>query len=78
VLLGIAIRHSLQVYSQGINAMLTALYAALLGIFFTVLSARVIALRGVTPLRWLAFNNYGEKALERSVRAHVPCASIMT
>ena len=57
-------------YSQGINAMVTALYAALLGIFFSVLSARVIALRGVTPLRWLAFNNYGEKALERSVRAH--------
>ena len=69
-LLSLGIRHSLQVYSQGINAMVTALYAALLGIFFSVLSARVIALRGVTPLRWLAFNNYGEKALERSVRAH--------
>ncbi len=50
--------------------MVTALYAAFLGIFFTVLSARVIALRGVSPLRWLAFNNYGELALERSVRAH--------
>ena len=51
--------------------MITALYAALLGMFFIVLSARVIALRGITPLRWLAFNNnYVEKALERSVRAH--------
>ena len=69
-LLCFIIEHSIQVYSQGINAMVTALYAALLGMFFTVLSARVIALRGVTPLRWLAFNNYGEKALERSVRAH--------
>ena len=57
-------------YSQGINVMVTALYAALLGIFFTVLTARVLALRGVTPLRWLAFNNYGDNALERSVRAH--------
>ena len=45
------------------NLMVTALYAAFLGIFFTVLSARVIALRGVSPLRWLAFNNYGELAL---------------
>lgn len=50
--------------------MVTVIYAALLGIFFVVLSSRVIALRGVRPLRWLAFNNYGEMALERSVRAH--------
>ena len=28
--------------------MITALYAALLGIFFTVLTLRVLALRGVT------------------------------
>ena len=39
--------------------MITALYAALLGIFFTVLTLRVLALRGVTPLKWLAFNNFG-------------------
>jgi uncharacterized protein len=69
-LLSLAIRHSIQMNSQEITAMITALYAALLGIFFSVLSARVIALRGVTPLHWLAFNNYGEKALKRSVRAH--------
>ncbi|MDC3265414.1 MAPEG family protein, partial [Planktomarina temperata] len=31
---------------------------------------RVLALRGVTPLKWLAFNNFGAQALERSVRAH--------
>ena len=30
----------------------------------------MLALRGVTPLTWLAFNNYGDKTLERSVRAH--------
>ena len=50
--------------------MITALYAALLGIFFTVLTLRVLALRGVTPLKWLAFNNFGAQALERAVRAH--------
>ena len=50
--------------------MLTPIYASLLGLFFAVLSLRVIALRGVPPLKWLAFNNYGEKALERAVRAH--------
>ena len=50
--------------------MITALYAALLGIFFTVLTLRVLALRGVTPMKWLAFNNFGAQALERAVRAH--------
>ena len=50
--------------------MITAFYAALLGLFFTVLTLRVLALRGVTPLKWLAFNNFGAQALERSVRAH--------
>ena len=50
--------------------MITAFYAALFGIFFTVLTLRVLALRGVTPLKWLAFNNFGAQALERSVRAH--------
>jgi len=29
--------------------MITAFYAALLGLFFTVLTLRVLALRGVTP-----------------------------
>ena len=50
--------------------MITAFYAALFGIFFTVLTLRVLALRGVTPLKWLAFNNFGAQALERSARAH--------
>ena len=50
--------------------MITALYAALLGIFFTVLTLRVLALRGVTPMKWLAFNNFGAQALERAVRGH--------
>jgi uncharacterized protein len=50
--------------------MITALYAALLGLFFTVLTLRVLALRGVTPLKWLAFNNFGAQTLERAVRAH--------
>jgi uncharacterized membrane protein YecN with MAPEG domain len=34
------------------------------------LTFRVLALRGVTLLKWLAFNNFGAQALERSVRAH--------
>ena len=37
---------------------------------FSVLTLRVLALRGVTPLKWLAFNNFGVQALERAVRAH--------
>ena len=50
--------------------MITAFYAALLGLFFIILTLRVLALRGVTILKWLAFNNFGAQALERSVRAH--------
>ena len=50
--------------------MITAFYASLLGLFFTILTFRVLALRGVTLLKWLAFNNFGAQALERSVRAH--------
>ena len=50
--------------------MITAFYASLLGLFFTILTFRVLALSGVTLLKWLAFNNFGAQALERSVRAH--------
>ena len=50
--------------------MITAFYASLLGLFFIILTFRVLALRGVTLLKWLAFNNFGAQALERSVRAH--------
>jgi hypothetical protein len=51
--------------------MITALYAALLGLFFTVLTLRVLALRGVTPLKWLAFNNFGA---QHSIAPCVPMA----
>jgi uncharacterized membrane protein YecN with MAPEG domain len=50
--------------------MITAFYGALLGLFFTILTLRVLALRGITSLKWLAFNNFGAQALDRSVRAH--------
>ena len=50
--------------------MITAFYASLLGLFFTILTFRVLALRGVNLLKWMAFNNFGAQALERSVRAH--------
>ena len=34
-----------------------------------ILSARVIALRGVSFLKFFSFNNFGEEALQRAVRA---------
>jgi len=35
-----------------IKEMLTSVYASILGLFFAVLSLRVIALRGVSPNSW--------------------------
>ena len=49
--------------------MISTLFTSLLAIWLLILSARVIALRGASFLRFFAFNNFGEKALSRSVRA---------
>ena len=49
--------------------MISTLFTSLLAIWLLILSARVIALRGALFLKFFAFNNFGEKALSRSVRA---------
>ena len=49
--------------------MISTLFASVLAIWLLILSARIIALRGVSFLNFFAFNNFGEKALYRSVRA---------
>ena len=49
--------------------MISTLFTSILAIWLLILSARVIALRGASFLKFFAFNNFGEKALSRSVRA---------
>ena len=49
--------------------MISTLFTSLLAIWLLILSARVIALKGASFLKFFAFNNFGEKALSRSVRA---------
>ena len=49
--------------------MISTLFASVLAIWLLILSVRIIALRGVSFLNFFAFNNFGEKALSRSVRA---------
>ena len=49
--------------------MISTLFTSVLAIWLLILSARVIALRGASFLKFFAFNNFGEKALSRSVRA---------
>ncbi len=49
--------------------MISTLFTSILAIWLLILSTRVIALRGASFLKFFAFNNFGEKALSRSVRA---------
>ena len=49
--------------------MISTIFTSILAIWLLILSARVIALRGVSFLKFFSFNNFGEKALSRSVRA---------
>lgn len=49
--------------------MISTLLTSVLAIWLLVLSARIIALRGSSVLKFFAFNNFGEKALTRSIRA---------
>ena len=49
--------------------MVSTLVTSIIGLWLLVLSARVIALRGVTFLKFLSFNNYGDEALTRSIRS---------
>ncbi len=46
--------------------MISTLFTSILAIWLLILSARVIALRGTSFLKFFAFNNFGEKALSRS------------
>ena len=49
--------------------MVSTLFTSVLAIWLLILSARIIALRGSSVLKIFAFNNFGEKALTRSIRA---------
>ena len=49
--------------------MISTLFTSVLAIWLLILSARIIALRGSPLLKFFAFNNFGEKALNRSIRA---------
>ena len=49
--------------------MISTLLTSIIAIWLLILSARVIALRGVSFLKFFSFNNFGEEALQRSVRA---------
>ena len=50
--------------------MVAGLYAALLGMWFIVLSLRVIALRGNPAFNWFSFRNQGDISLQRAIRGH--------
>ena len=49
--------------------MISTLLTSIIAIWLLILSARIIALRGVSFLKFLSFNNFGEEALKRAVRA---------
>ena len=49
--------------------MISTLLTSIIAIWILILSARVIALRGGSFLKFLSFNNFGEEALQRAVRA---------
>ena len=49
--------------------MISTLLTSIIAIWLMILSARVIALREVPFLKFFSFNNYGEEALQRAVRA---------
>ena len=49
--------------------MVSTLVTSIISLWLLVLSARVIALRGVSFLKFLSFNNYGNETLIRAIRA---------
>ena len=49
--------------------MISTLLTSIISLWLLVLSARVIALRGVSFLKFFSFNNYSEEALTRAIRA---------
>ena len=49
--------------------MISTLLTSIIAIWLLILSARVIALRGVSFLKFFSFNNFGEEALQRAIRA---------
>ncbi len=49
--------------------MISTLLTSIIAIWLLILSARVIALRGVSFLKLFSFNNFGEEALQRAIRA---------
>ena len=49
--------------------MISTLLTSIISLWLLVLSARVIALRGVSFLKFFSFNNYSDEALSRAIRA---------
>ncbi len=49
--------------------MISTLLTSIIGFWLLVLSARIIALRGVSFFSFFSFNNYGDEALTRAIRA---------
>ncbi len=49
--------------------MISTVFSSLIAFWLLILSIRVVALRGSKLASFLAFNNFGEKALSRSIRA---------
>ncbi len=49
--------------------MISTLLTSIIAIWLLILSVRVVALRGVSFLKFFSFNNFGEEALQRAVRA---------
>ena len=49
--------------------MVSTLITSIIGLWLLILSTRVIALRGVSFLKFFTFNNYSDDALIRAIRA---------
>ncbi len=49
--------------------MVSTIISSLIAFWLLILSLRIIALRGTKFLSFLAFNNFGEQALLRSIKA---------
>ena len=74
VLTGLAIKEMCKMKKSGRDdekkwLMISTIFTSLLSIWLLILSARIIALRGASFLKFFAFNNFGEEALNRSIKA---------
>ena len=49
--------------------MISTFLTSIIALWLLVLSARIIALRGASFLKFFSFNNYGDQTLTRAIRA---------